>query len=314
MRYDIEADWTLLYTCNYRCRYCFWSPDTLGTKMAGLPGAAEWIEAFRDTGKTWLLHLTGGEPSLHPQFVALCEGLAERHYLSLNSNLSRPAIAEVARRVDPSRISLVHAALHPDQRIRREGWAAFARNVEVLQARGHRVLISVVATPVALAKFDTIARLCEPLGLRPVPKMLRGFHQGRRYPASYTPEERAAFRTASRWAREGYRELAASYAELPSVWPLHDDEWLDHPHDFRGRECDAGERFVAIHPDGNVFRCNVQDRLGNLLRGDFRTQPPRACDTSYCFYFCRKHSHAPLGGSVAARPIARAAPQGLPHS
>lgn len=293
MRYDIEADWTLLHTCNYRCGYCFWSHETLGSKMTGLPDAAAWVDAFHGTGKVWLLHMTGGEPSLYPDFVTLCERLAERHYLSINSNLSRPSIAEMASRVDPSRISLVHAALHPDQRIRRAGWDAFSRNIEALAAHGHAVLISVVATPVALAKFETIARLCEPLGLRPVPKLLRGFHQGRRYPASYTAEERDAFRSASRWAREGYREFAASRAELPTVWPLHDDEWLDRSHDFRGSDCDAGLRFVAIHPDGSVFRCGSRTSQGNLLRGDFRQRDAASpCDDSYCFYFCRKHSHA----------------------
>ena len=33
MKYDIEADWQLLNTCNYRCAYCFFPPAVLGEKL-----------------------------------------------------------------------------------------------------------------------------------------------------------------------------------------------------------------------------------------------------------------------------------------
>ena len=29
-KYDIEADWQLLNTCNYRCEYCFFPDAVLG--------------------------------------------------------------------------------------------------------------------------------------------------------------------------------------------------------------------------------------------------------------------------------------------
>jgi len=109
MRYDIEADWKLIDSCNYRCAYCFDSQDLLGAKIAGLPGFREWSSAFAASGKTWLLHITGGEPTLHPDFADLCAELAERHFLSLNSNLTQSAITDFAARVDPSRVSLIRS-------------------------------------------------------------------------------------------------------------------------------------------------------------------------------------------------------------
>lgn len=33
MHYDIEADWLLLLTCNFRCRYCFIEPRDLGAPV-----------------------------------------------------------------------------------------------------------------------------------------------------------------------------------------------------------------------------------------------------------------------------------------
>ena len=32
-KYDIEADWTLMTTCNFRCVYCFHSDRMLGAKI-----------------------------------------------------------------------------------------------------------------------------------------------------------------------------------------------------------------------------------------------------------------------------------------
>lgn len=302
MDYQVEADWKMLDGCNFRCGYCFWSPESLGSKISGLPSAEEWAAAFDGTGKSWLLHMTGGEPSLYPDFPRLAERLAERHCLSVNSNFSHPNIADMARRVSPDRVSLLHAALHPEERNRRKTWDAFAANLEAVAAAGHRIILSVVATPDVIERFEDIARQCEGLGFRPVPKMVRGAWQGRNYPFAYTPSERVAFRKAHAWAREGYASLLADEGERPTVWPLDDDESIDLSLDYRGSTCDAGRIFVSIHPDGSTFRCGTDGYLGNVLKGDLRlnTKPIR-CATSYCPYFCRKYSYRPyfsFAGSV----------------
>ena len=79
-------------TCNYRCDYCFLSEERLGEKVKIVASPAEWRAAFDRTEQTWLLHITGGEPTHYPDFVELAELLTERHYLSLNSNLTGPSI------------------------------------------------------------------------------------------------------------------------------------------------------------------------------------------------------------------------------
>jgi len=135
MRYDVEADWYLLDTCNYRCDYCFLNQATLGKKLATSAEPEEWRNAYDATGLTWLLHLTGGEPSLYPGFADLASALTERHYLSLNSNMTGPALRAFAERVDPHRVSFINAGLHLAERERRRGEAAFVRHVEMLRDR-----------------------------------------------------------------------------------------------------------------------------------------------------------------------------------
>src|SRR6266581_3924392 len=84
--YDIEADWILMSTCNYRCVYCFWDTEALGRKIAPPAHVQQLASFFDNSSLTWLLHLTGGEPFHYPQFVELCQLLTRNHFISINTN------------------------------------------------------------------------------------------------------------------------------------------------------------------------------------------------------------------------------------
>ena len=291
MRYDIEADWQLLNTCNYRCEYCFFEPQLLSEKLTIFADPDAWKHALDQTGLTWLLHITGGEPSIYPHFPELCELLSQTHYLSFNSNLSHPSIADFAKRVSPSRISFVNAGLHADERQRRKGLARFLEHVCLLRDTGIRVFISIVCTPEVLARFSEITGLTAAIGLLPVPKMLRGPYRGKSYPVAYTADERRMFATWAAIAQMSYGNMA--FGETPTVDVFGDENYLDGTPEFRGRLCGAGEKFVKLLPDGTVFRCEVKDsnHLGNVLDGSFRQRTGRSrCDSNYCFYFCLKYA------------------------
>ena len=77
MKYDIEADWHLLDTCNYSCSYCFFGPEVLKSKLRKYAAPSDWQSAFDVTGNIWLLHMTGGEPSIYSDFAELCEAKSE---------------------------------------------------------------------------------------------------------------------------------------------------------------------------------------------------------------------------------------------
>ena len=98
MRYDIEADWHLLNTCNYRCSYCFFPPDVLGSKLRLFATPQQWRNGFDTAGVTWLVHITGGEPSIYPDFVDLCEELCQA--LCLPQFQFDPSLPENVRRED----------------------------------------------------------------------------------------------------------------------------------------------------------------------------------------------------------------------
>ncbi len=293
MKYDIEADWHLLDTCNYRCAYCFLSPDTLGSKLRTFASADEWRSAFDLSENVWLLHMTGGEPSIYPEFVELCESVTVNHYISVNSNLTQPSLARFADRIDPARVSFINAGLHLEERERRSGHGAFLRNADRLLRCGFPILVSAVATPTALARFEEAIRLLQPIGLFPIPKLFRGTCDGKTYPQGYSLLDRERFQRFSRMAREAYAPLLAKMAQRPSIDICNDHAFLDGLPTYTGSMCEAGDRFVYIKPNGDVFRCGAQHFQGNLLVGQFaRRSGASPCNSQHCYYFCNKYSDA----------------------
>jgi MoaA/NifB/PqqE/SkfB family radical SAM enzyme len=303
----MECDWHLLWTCNYRCPYCFVSPEKLGSKIKVAASAEEWGAAFDTTGKRWLIHMTGGEPTVYPDFLALCETLTKRHLISLNSNLSRPVVRALAGRVDPRHVSFINAGLHASERMRRKGFEAFASNARFLQEAGFRVFVTAVATPFIIANLPAIASTCAAHGLQIAPKVVRGARNGRVYPRDYTPAEKERLRVFIRRAREHYTRAYEGWPR-PSIDVLSDDEFLDGLPNFRGRSCSAGMRFVQVSQDGEVRRCNEAGAsMGNLLLGTVRfADAPAPCDTQYCPYFCRKYAAPPVKAEIVPQEAALA--------
>lgn len=286
---DIEADWTLFHTCNYACDYCYFTPEQLRSKRPQVASNEAWQRAFDATGLRWLIHLTGGEPTLLPGFADLCERLTRQHRISLNSNLSHPAILGFAAVVDPGRVWQVNASFHPAERAARRGDAPFIEHVQALREKGFAVMVSVVATPDVLADFEGVRARLVPYGIEPVPKLLRGGWRGEDYPAAYSAGQRAAFTQA----------LAAARARLPGgregdaprrvIDPFVDDRYVAALPDFTGRRCGAGRTFVQIDPQGVVRRCPGEP-LGGLLDGSFRrAEADLLCAWTHCHYWCLRH-------------------------
>ncbi len=305
MTHDIEGDWLLFTTCNYRCDYCFLSEPALGRKVEVKATPAQWRAAFDRTGKTWLLHMTGGEPTHYPDFVELCATLTERHAISLNSNLTGPAILEFAARIDSARVRFINAGMHPAERARRNGVDVFLRHGAALKKRGFRLMVTVVATPEVLHRFDEVAAQLSPLGLVPFPKMMQGRQARGLFPDSYTEEERALFRRHSLAAERASPDLFGAGRERPSIDPPVGRRYLDRTPNYRGRLCTAGQEFVMIRPDGEVHRCGRGKPLGNLLQGTARFKSKATpCDRGHCFYFCEKFTARAEAQWAHAHPIA----------
>ena len=294
MKYDVEADWQLLNTCNYRCPYCFFDNDTLGEKIKPAASNEAWQHAFDRSGLTWLLHMTGGEPSVYPDFVDLCARLTGRHLLSINSNMTYKSWQDFARRISPRRVSFINAGFHLAERERKNGLKPYLDNVENLKEAGFQIMSSLVATPEALARFEEAIDLLAPIGMFPIPKVLRGHHEGKWYPGAYTSTERRTFRHYNEAARAFYAPALKDRDERPTVDMFGDDRMLHGTPNYDGLRCGAGRLFFKIEPNGDVFRCGNSRAYGNLLDGTFwREDRAEPCDSVHCYYFCEKYSERP---------------------
>ena len=263
--YDAIADWEINTTCNLRCRYCFIRHRLKGSG-AGEPRPVDPVDAARGldgTGLRWLIHITGGEPFLQPDFVHLCRELTRNHYISINTNLTSPEVPALAREVEPERVAFIHCSLHLDQK--RNGIAEFSERYRLLRDSGFRAFASQVMYPGNLGRFDGSIDDLRKQGLPVMAKVFRGQIGPRRYPGAYS---------------KGEREIISRHmdAQAPEDWfkqlhlnPMMDRKYLHGELSFRGSPCSAGRNFAIMSPNGEAFRCHGDKRpLGNLLKGEIK--------------------------------------------
>lgn len=286
--HDVEADWTLNTLCNFKCVYCFEHSKSEHPAVGKIP-VWEIIEFFDNTGLTWLTHITGGEPFLYPDFVDLCLGLTSKHFISVNTNLCSKNVFVFAKSVNPSRVSFVHCGLHIIQREKENLVDDFIAKVLFLNDKGYHTFVSYVMYPPLFKRFEKDYEFFNSKGIVILPKAFRGIYEGKRYPESYTLEEKKRFVHYSTEAldRSGY--LASD--EKPTIDLSLDPRILKGIPDFRGKYCLAGKSFVSIKPSGIIYRCGEKHVLGNLFESKLALfDQARKCDDHYCPYFCFKYS------------------------
>ena len=87
--YDLECAIELFSVCNYRCEYCS-GPRAKKMSRRGRTRSDidRVVRFFNESGKTWLIGMSGGEPTVHPFFGELVNRLKHDHYYYIFTNLS----------------------------------------------------------------------------------------------------------------------------------------------------------------------------------------------------------------------------------
>lgn len=291
LNYNMEAAWTLLSTCNFRCAYCFSRPDALEARLNIYATPKQWAESFNTTSKTWLIHITGGEPTIYPGFVDLCEQLTQNHFISLNSNLSHQCVNEFAKKIDPARVHYINAAVHYFERQNKASLSVFINHVQMLQSHQFNVLVSLVMTPTIVKIYSEISEYFESIGISLIPKTLRDNYQGMRYPEAYSEKEKNLIVQYLREARLKYMPIITRMGEPATIDMFSDERFLNSNRNYHGRLCGSGYNFVKIKSDGSVFRCGSKELLGNILQNNINIlSNPVPCNSSFCPYFCEKYT------------------------
>ena len=267
--YDIEADWSLMTTCNFRCAYCFHSDRSLGAKINPPAPVEQLVEFFDDSGFALApaSHRRANRFTI-PNFLELCEQLTKRHVISINSNVDSPKVLKFVERINPDRVDFVNCAVHLQQRTQRKRLPQFIDHVTALRTSGFDAFVTSVmypdVFPLFLAHWDLLASK----GVMPWPKAFRGDYDGKRYPDAYTDEERALIVDYSKRAEAFYSDQFSLRDDRPTIDPVIDREvFLSGIPQFRGRQCTAGHDLVRIDGKGNIYRCGGNTKLGSIVTG-----------------------------------------------
>jgi MoaA/NifB/PqqE/SkfB family radical SAM enzyme len=288
--YDIEADWILNILCNFDCAYCVGHSRLEHPSVSKL-AARDAVEFFDDTNLTWLIHLTGGEPSFYHEFIELCQGLTNKHFISVNTNLTSNFVFKFAQVVDPQKVAFVHCGLHILQREKRGLVKDFITKFLFLKDKGFNIFVSYVVCSPIVERLGSDFEFFKSEGVVLIPKSLRGSYGGKIYPESYTAAEREIFVRYSTEAESLLTDFDSSaLGERPTIDLFADRDFLTGLSDYRGQHCRAGMSFVRIQTNGAITRCGRRRTLGNLFRHKLNllTEPQR-CDDKCCPYFCLKY-------------------------
>jgi len=254
--YPIEGvvSWNLTTACNRRCSYC--TQRDLGDRAHHAGPIPAFLEAFRRLPGDWEVKLSGGEPFLHPAFLALVEGLAAAgRRISVVTNFSAPE-EEILRfaALTAARPGHLAASLH----LEFDDPEAFL--ARALRYPG-RLVVTCVATRSNLPRLPALRDRFVAAGL----------------PFRVQPEKRD---------REVIAYDEAERALLLSLGG-HNGTGAIEP-DLSGRPCWAGARYFVLDARGEAWRCYPARRrrrepLGNLLEGTFRLAGgAEICPYPYC--------------------------------
>lgn len=252
--WDLEFDWHLTNRCNFDCEYCHPQiKHVLNRKNLEEPDWQHVVQQFDQLGRTSLIHMSGGEPFMYPNFVDLCRELTRHHYISINTNLTHHDLGRFMEEVDPKRVIKIAAAMHIQERERHNiDPTQFISDVEELGNRGFPVSALYIMYPPLFGRAEKdIMAMHRHESVDVQAKVFKGVYEGRRYPESYSSEEQQLI-----------HQLSGSYKfNVP---------YLSRPLTFQGQPCFAGATSFKVTVTGDVRRCaSVATSYGNLYDGTF---------------------------------------------
>jgi MoaA/NifB/PqqE/SkfB family radical SAM enzyme len=292
----IEYLWLPENRCNYGCPYCSYTNESarapLVAKQKGVTTEqweAAWERAYERDGEGWVYVTGGGEPTLHAGFARLALSVSRRHKLSFDTNLSwsDENLAVFLSSADPRRVRL-ELSFHPSDVSLDE----FIRKARLVASAGFMAQCRWVAYPEHFGELARYERAFAGAELLFTVTPFKGEWGGRKYPESYSPEQRAAILSVAK----------TDGAPLGQIAHLLNEN-VESP---LGKLCRAGRDYACVMPDGKAYRCQQYgmrdwEALGDFLDPSFvlaKTELP--CRSRDCGHEYRWLSPSnPEGAAVA---------------
>jgi len=266
--YRIHWNWEVTFDCNYRCSYCP-VPKIREEPIFTIKQLEEiWERMFFLYGVNHV-RLSGGEPSLYPDFYELVALLVRRHVVDVTTNLSFD-IETFVKKFKGESIS-ISASFHPEYNKIED----FVRRTKILQDNGFCTTITFVTYPPFLKEVDRFRTIVEENGIYFKCIPFNGVYQGKSYPIDYQAEQLEHMRRSAEMSNA--RNLNLRWYD----WRIKESEAQVR----EGVLCRMGQMYAKVFVNGDVRRCCAVDskKLGNIGDKYFRLlEHPEPCDVKQC--------------------------------
>jgi MoaA/NifB/PqqE/SkfB family radical SAM enzyme len=252
----ITFGWDLCSSCNYRYPYCgVWARNPeKDLSLCAKDWAALWHRLYLKYGSLHLF-VSGGEPSVYPEFFELVQLLTKEHSLEICTNLSW----DVERLVPqiPAGVLKIAPTFHPTFA---EFDTFFKKAVKVKEYLPN-YQVYYVAHPGQIKEMPQRSSLFKEQGISLIPLPLRG--DG--FVLNSEEEKRIVEEVSP------YRGNKIDY-QLQKISP-------------RGKLCRAGQHYAVLRTNGSVDRCSqyANGRVGLITDEKFTLwDKPLPCEKDYC--------------------------------
>lgn len=259
----ISFTWDSHYKCNFRCPYCwFYEGWIQGAKRNIYLSVEEWMRHWRriyDRYGKCHIAITGGEPFLYPNFIPLVKQLSQVHSVKVTTNMSGD-IETFVKEIDPQKV-ILDLNFHPLF----SNQETMIKKTLLLKNAGFKAGVCYLAYPPQMKQIDAVRKRFEDVGINFALAAFWGDYLGRRYPESYSQEDREMIRPF-------LGDIDRITYHLTGQSP-------------KGKLCNAGHKYAVIQADGKVIRCGplAEKVIGSFFDEDFHLlKTPEPCTAETC--------------------------------
>lgn len=180
--------WQITYKCNYKCTYCHapkhGQQNVVETEILG---ADEWIKIWDDIYDMYgecEINISGGEPSIYPNFFDIVKGIIKKHKVEIVTNLSFDVL-KVINDLNPERVRFA-CSFHPQHVDIEE----FVKKIKQIKDREFIVTTNFVPWPPFIDKINLYKKIFEDNKINVVLQPFVGVYNGKQYPESYSDKEK----------------------------------------------------------------------------------------------------------------------------
>ncbi|MBN1796958.1 MAG: radical SAM protein [Spirochaetales bacterium] len=256
--YNAALHCYLSLRCNFNCDYCFIPTEVLRNDPLEPIRTQRFLEVLHETGKTFNIIFSGGEPFIIPNLVEACAELTKKHYISIVTNLSlTKRIKDFVKAVDCKRVQYMVCSFQAHELEKRNMVNTFMENYRLLKNAGFGIHAQIVAYPPVLKDLEKYLKLFHEKDLEVICAPFIGRYNNRSYPGAYSNAELKLIRCERQAIKTSYN--------------------------WKNKSCIAGYNNGLVNSKHDVLCCiNIKNKIGNIYEKINFSQKMIKCPHEFC--------------------------------